>query len=159
MERNFELVNGRWIGDGHPCFIIAEIGQNHQGDVTVAKELIRMAKECGADCVKFQKSDLTNKFTKSVLERPYESPHAFANNYGDHKRFLEFSSDEYHELKQYAASVNILFSASAMDESSLDFLVQLGVPFVKIGSGDANNFLLLEKVAKTQLPVIYSTGK
>ena len=159
MERNFELVNGRWIGDGHPCFIIAEIGQNHQGDVNVAKQLIKTAKDCGADCVKFQKSHLTTKFTKSVLERTYDSPHAFGNTYGDHKRFLEFSADQYQDLKQYAASLNILFSASAMDESSLDFLVQLGVPFIKIGSGDANNFLLLEKVAKTRLPVIYSTGK
>jgi sialic acid synthase len=159
MKRSFELVKGRWIGEGYPCFIIAEIGQNHQGDVNIAKELIKMAKDCGADCVKFQKSDLPIKFTKSVLERAYDSPHAFGHSYGDHKRFLEFSPDEYRELMTYATSLNIPFSASAMDESSLDFLVKLGVPFIKIGSGDANNFLLLEKAAKTQLPVIYSTGK
>ncbi len=118
-----------------------------------------MAKDCGADCIKFQKSDLPIKFTKSVLERAYDSSHAFGHSYGDHKRFLEFSPDEYRELMTYATSLNIPFSASAMDESSLDFLVQLGVPFIKIGSGDANNFLLLEKAAKTQLPVIYSTGE
>ncbi len=76
MARSFELVNNRkWIGDGHPCFIIAEIGQNHQGSIEIAKELIKMAKDCGADCVKFQKSDLQAKFTKSVLSRHYDSPH------------------------------------------------------------------------------------
>ena len=116
--RNFELINNRWIGDGHPCFIIAEIGQNHQGDIEIAKKLIKMAKDCGADCVKFQKSDLHAKFTKSVLTRHYESPHAWGTTYGEHKTFLEFSEDQYKELMAFASSVNIYFTASAMDEVS-----------------------------------------
>jgi len=120
--------------------------------------MIRQAKECGADCVKFQKSDLQAKFTPSVLNRPYQSPHAFGKTYGEHKKFLEFTKEQYVQLKAYAESLPIHFSASAMDEVSLDFLVQLQVPFLKIGSGDANNFAMLEKAAKTQLPIIYSTG-
>ena len=116
MARSFELVNNRWIGDGHPCFIIAEIGQNHQGDIEIAKKLIKMAKECGADCVKFQKSDLQAKFTKSVLARHYNSPHAYGSTYGEHKIFLEFSEEQYKELMTYASSINILFTASGMDE-------------------------------------------
>ena len=77
-----------------------------------------MAKDCGADCVKFQKSDLHAKFTKSVLARHYESPHAWGTTYGEHKTFLEFSEDQYKELMAFASSVNIYFTASAMDEVS-----------------------------------------
>lgn len=116
MARSFELLKNKWIGDGHPCFIIAEIGQNHQGDIDIAKKMILMAKDCGADCVKFQKSDMHSKFTNSVLERVYESPHAFGTTYGEHKRFLEFSAEQYKELMSYASSVGIHFTASAMDE-------------------------------------------
>ncbi|KZS07520.1 Sialic acid synthase [Daphnia magna] len=135
MGRSFELINNRWIGDGYPCFIIAEIGQNHQGDIEIAKKLIKMAKDCGADCVKFQKSDLYAKFTKSVLDRQYESPHAWGSTYGEHKQFLEFSKDQYEELMAFASSLNIHFTASAMDDVSVDFLINLRVPFLKIGSG------------------------
>jgi len=183
MPPQFELRAGRWIGEGFPCYIIAEIGQNHQGSVDTAKQLIKVAKDCGADCVKFQKSDFSAKFTASVLSRRYDSPHAFGLTYGEHKRFLEFSVEQYKELIAYAQSLSIDFSASAMDEVnliikfetpeknifqklfhiyskvSLDVLVQLEVPFIKIGSGDANNFHLLVKAAKTQLPIIYSTGE
>lgn len=116
MDRCFKLNESRWIGKGHPCFVIAEIGQNHQGDVNIAKELIKVAKISGADCVKFQKSDMEAKFTKGVLSRKYESPHAFGVTYGEHKRYLEFSSDEYVELKLFAKSLGILFTCSAMDE-------------------------------------------
>ena len=125
MARNFELVPGRWIGDGHPCYIIAEIGQNHQGDVQVAKQLISVASQCGVDCVKFQKSDLQAKFTTSVLARPYNSPHAFGATYGEHKQFLEFSSEQYKELMKYASSLNVHFTASAMDEVGLYIIFEL----------------------------------
>lgn len=116
MARKFELAPCRWIGDGHPCYVIAEIGQNHQGDIEVAKQLIKVASECGVDCVKFQKSDFKAKFTESVLSRPYQSPHAFGATYGEHKKFLEFSGQQYQELKKYAESMNVHFTASAMDE-------------------------------------------
>jgi len=158
MAPKFELSTGRWIGEGFPCYIIAEIGQNHQGSVETAKKLMKVAKDCGADCVKFQKSDFGAKFTRSVLSRRYDSPHAFGSTYGEHKQFLEFSIEQYEELIAYANSLSIDFSASAMDEISLDVLVQLKVPFIKIGSGDANNLPFLVKAAKTQLPIIYSTG-
>ncbi|CAG9861330.1 unnamed protein product [Phyllotreta striolata] len=139
-------------------FVIAEIGQNHQGSLDTAKYLIKTAKDCGADCVKFQKSDIHEKFNKSALSRPYESPHSFGLTYGEHKRFLEFSEEEYRQLKEYACELGILFTASAMDVNSLDFLINLGVPFIKIGSGDANNYLLIEKAARSGIPLVVSTG-
>ncbi|XP_057658886.1 sialic acid synthase [Diorhabda carinulata] len=139
-------------------FIIAEIGQNHQGNIEIAKKLIKIAKDCGADCVKFQKTDLKEKFNNKALLRPYNSPHSFGKTYGEHKQFLEFSKDDYRELKYFANKVGILVTASAMDVKSLEFLIDLEVPFIKIGSGDANNFILIEKAAKTAIPLVISTG-
>ncbi|OXB63407.1 hypothetical protein ASZ78_000302 [Callipepla squamata] len=116
MAREFELCPGRRVGGDNPCFIIAEIGQNHQGDLDIAKRMIRMAKDCGADCAKFQKSELEYKFNKKALERPYTSEHSWGKTYGEHKRHLEFSHDQYRELKKYAEEVGIFFTASGMDE-------------------------------------------
>jgi sialic acid synthase len=99
-------------------FVIAEIGQNHQGDIKLAKEMILKAKEAGVDCVKFQKSSLTDKFTTKALDRPYFSENSWGKTYGEHKRYLEFSLEEFRELKNYAESLNLVFSASAMDPVS-----------------------------------------
>ncbi|XP_022201281.2 sialic acid synthase isoform X2 [Nilaparvata lugens] len=146
------------IGTSHPCFIIAEIGQNHQGDIEIAKKLIQKAKICGADCVKFQKSHLQSKFTQSALNRPYDSPHAWGKTYGQHKEFLEFTADQYYALQEFAKEIGILFTASGMDIESVDFLANMKVPFIKIGSGDADNFPLIKRAARTHLPLIISTG-
>lgn len=139
-------------------FVVAEIGQNHQGDVNVAKEMILSAKESGADCVKFQKSCLTEKFTAAALARPYRSLNSWGKTYGSHKEFLEFTVEQYQELQAFARELNILFTASAMDLRSLDDLYALGVPFVKVGSGDANNLALIERVAANETPAVISTG-
>merc|ERR1711931_3639 len=123
MSSVFEICPGRKVGEGQPCFIIAEIGQNHQGDIKIAKEMIKMVKDCGADCAKFQKSELEHKFNKEALARPYNSEHSWGATYGDHKRFLEFSHDEFRELKRYAEEdVGICFTASAMDLKAGDVL-------------------------------------
>ncbi|KAH8382172.1 hypothetical protein KR009_002116 [Drosophila setifemur] len=139
-------------------YIIAEIGQNHQGCLETAKKMILEAKLAGCHCVKFQKSDLPAKFTRSALDREYVSEHAWGKTYGEHKEFLEFSREQYLELQAYSSEINVDFTASAMDECSLDFLVDLKVPFIKIGSGDANNFLLLKKAAGLEIPLVISTG-
>ena len=118
------------------------------------------AKRCGADCVKFQKSSLSDKFTKSTLERAYESPHSYGKTYGEHKRAIEFSLDQYSQLQVFCQSQGIAMTASAMDPVSVDQLVQdLKVPFVKVGSGDSNNPILLEKVARmAEMGAVVSTG-
>ncbi|CAN9510119.1 unnamed protein product [Ophioblennius macclurei] len=158
MPLEFELCPGKMIGGAHPCFIIAEIGQNHQGDIEIAKKMIKMAKDCGADCAKFQKSELEYKFSKPALGRLYNSKHSWGKTYGDHKRHLEFSHDQYRELKKYAQEVGIFLTASAMDEKAVDFLDELDVPFFKVASCDANNFPYLEKTAKKGRPMVVSTG-
>lgn len=150
-------VGNRVIGNGR-TFVIAEIGQNHQGDIEVAKRLIAEAKAAGADCVKFQKSCLSEKFTQNALQRQYDGPNSWGKTYGDHKQFLEFTIEQYKLLQCYANELDIIFTASAMDIQSLHDLYDLNVPVIKIGSGDANNIPLLVKAAKSQVPLIISTG-
>lgn len=89
---------------------------------------------------------------------PYESSNSWGKTYGEHKQFLEFSSDEFLELQQYATAKDILFSASAMDIESFRYLENIKVPFIKIGSGDANNIQLLKETAKSSIPLVISTG-
>ncbi|MCI4394152.1 hypothetical protein PGIGA_G00165470 [Pangasianodon gigas] len=158
MPLEFELCPGRKIGGSNPCFIIAEIGQNHQGDIEIAKKMIRMAKSCGADCVKFQKSELEHRFTRRALERSYSSPHAWGSTYGEHKRHLEFSHAQYRELQSFAQEVGIFFTASGMDEMAVEFLHEINVPFFKVASADTNNIPYLEKTAMKGRPMVISSG-
>ena len=123
--------------------------------------MIRKAKLCGADCVKFQKSNLTEKFTQQALSRPYNSQHSFGKTYGEHKIHLEFSEETYKDLQNFCQNeVKIAMTASAMDEKSVEFLDEiLNVPFIKIGSGDVNNYFVLEKVARLEhRNAVISTG-
>lgn len=104
------------IGENLPCFLIAEIGQNHQGSLETAKKMILEAKNIGVNCVKFQKTDLNEKFTASALKKEYCSENSWGKNYGEHKSFLEFSIEDFKVLQEYASELGILFSASAMDQ-------------------------------------------
>ena len=158
MTQDLELCSGRFIGAEHPPFIIAEIGQNHQGELDIAKRMISAAAEAGVDCVKFQKSSLSDKFNARALARPYTSPHSWGDTYGDHKRHLEFTEDQFRQLQQHATEKGVFFTASAMDPVSAEFLDSINVPFIKIGSGDSNNLPLLAKVAKMGRPMVVSTG-
>lgn len=117
-----------------------------------------LLQECGADCAKFQKTCIQEKFTKKTLERSYDHSNSWGKTYGQHKNYLEFSEDEFVELQAYAKKIGILFTASAMDLISLEFLVSIDVPFIKIGSGDANNIPLIEAAAATNIPLVISTG-
>lgn len=142
----------------HKTFIIAEIGQNHQGDIEIAKKMIIEAKSIGADCVKFQKSCLKEKFTAAALQRSYVSVNSWGKTYGEHKEYLEFTIEQYKILQTFANELGILFTASAMDIQSLQDLYSLNVPVIKIGSGDANNIPLLRMAAMNSTPLIISTG-
>lgn len=153
---SFEVAN-QIIGQ-RKIFVIAEIGQNHQGSIKIAKKMIAEAKRAGADCVKFQKSCLIEKFTANALNRPYDGPNSWGKTYGDHKQYLEFNNEQYKSLQNFANEQNVLFTASAMDIKSLQDLDGLNVPVIKIGSGDANNIPLLVRASKLQTPLIISTG-
>ena len=146
------------VGDGHPAFIIAEIGINHQGDVSIAKNLIQKVKECGADAVKLQKRSISRILTKSGLEMAYDNRNSFGKTYGEHKIALELSEADYHELNTYCKKMDIIFCASGWDEESIDFLDEMGIPFFKMASADLTNFPLLVHTAKKNKPMILSTG-
>jgi len=140
------------------CYIVAEIGNNHQGEVEKAKEMFLVAKECGVDAVKLQKRDNKSLYTKTLYNKSYENPNSFGNTYGEHREFLEFGLEEYKELKAYAAELGIDMFATAFDIPSADFLEEVGVPAYKIASGDLTSIPLLEHVARKGKPIILSTG-
>lgn len=151
-------IGKKYVGDGCPVFVIAEIGINHNGDINLAKKLIDEASRIGVDAVKFQKRDTNEILTKEGLNKPYTSPHAFAPTYGEHRNKLEFGESEYKEIKNYCDEKGILFFASVWDPKSADFMAGFNTDAYKIPSADLINIPLLEYVAKKDKPVLLSTG-
>lgn len=139
-------------------FIIIDIGSTHCADIEIAKKLIRYASISGIDCIKFQKRCTKALLTKEGRERKYDSPHAMGDTYGEHRDNMELSSDNFRELKEYTLERNMFFTASAWDEPSLDFLVSLDVPFIKVASADLTNLPFLKKISQKTQNVILSTG-
>jgi sialic acid synthase len=151
-------IDGKIIHDDSNCYVIAEIGHNHQGNLETAKDMFRAAKECGADAVKLQKRDNRALYTKDLYDKPYDNRNSYGNTYGEHREALEFGWKEYVELKEYANEIGIQMFATAFDFSSADFLAKLDVPAFKVASGDLKNIPLLTYIAKFQKPMIVSTG-
>lgn len=151
-------IDGFVIDDSSECYVIAEIGHNHQGSVEKCKELFRQAKDCGANAVKLQKRDNRALYTREMFDKPYENENSFGPTYGLHREALEFGWDEYCELKRYAAELGITFFATAFDFQSADFLAELDVPAFKIASGDVKNIPLMKHIARLGKPMVISTG-
>ena len=146
------------IGDHSPCYVIAEIGHNHQGSLEKARELFREAKQAGAHAVKLQKRDNRGLYTRAAYNKPYDNENSFGATYGEHREFLEFGAREYRELQTYARELGVDFFATAFDIASADFLEALDVPAYKIASGDLKSAPLLKHVAQFGKPMIISTG-
>jgi N-acetylneuraminate synthase/sialic acid synthase len=146
------------IEDASDCYVIAEVGHNHQGDVEKAKQLLAAAKDCGAQAVKLQKRDNRSLYTRALYDKPYDHENSFGATYGAHREALEFGQAEYAELQRYAREIGITFFATAFDFNSADFLAKLDMPAYKIASGDINNTPLLKHVAALGKPMIVSTG-
>ena len=157
-EQRHMQVNDLVISDHSKAFVIAEIGHNHQGNVETCKQMFQAAAEAGATAVKLQKRNNKELFTKEFYESPYNSENAFGSTYGEHRDALEFDFDTYLELKTFAESLGVLFFSTAFDFSSVDFLVKLNVPLIKIASGDLKSIPLLKYAASTNIPLIVSTG-
>lgn len=146
------------INDQSDCFVIAEIGHNHQGNLDLCKQMFKVAKECGASAVKLQKRNNIKLYTKEFYDSAYNSENSFGATYGLHREALEFGEKEYQELKRYADELGILFFATAFDVDSANFLQKLDVPCFKMASGDLTNIPLLKHVAHMGKPMILSTG-
>ena len=151
-------IGDRRIGEGESCFVVAEIGLNHNGDVELAKKLIDAAVGCGADAVKFQKRSVDKILTKEALDAPYDTWYAYGKTYGEHRKALELSIEEFIALQNYSNERNVIFFASPWDEESADFLESINVPLFKIASADVINLPLIEHIAKKRKPMIVSTG-
>lgn len=144
------------VGDGAPCFIVGEIGINHNGDVQIARKLIDLAAISGCQAVKFQKRTLDVVYSAEEMARPRENP--FGPTNGDLKRGLEFGADQYQAIDRHCREQGVLWFASCWDERSVDFIEQWAPPAYKIASASLTDDALLRHHRRTGRPMILSTG-
>lgn len=161
-------INGRKVGPGHPAYVIAEIGANHNGDMTLAREMISAAKECGCDAVKFQLWGRHTAHTESYIRKlsaqkklgdvDLATPELGLGTVADQLEKFQCNQDQHVELKQYADKLGIDFSSTALTEEDIDFLAELKVAFLKIASQDTDHPHFIRYIAEKGMPTILSTG-
>lgn len=153
-------IGERLVGPGHPCFLIAEAGVNHNGDAELAKQLVDAAVDAGADAVKFQVFRADEMVLPDAPKVAYQeaSSEVAGESQRDMLRRLELSDTDIAGIKSYCDTRGILFLASVFDEAGIELLVRLRVPALKIASGELNNDPLLHIAAHTGKPLIVSTG-
>ncbi len=152
-------IGDKLIGEGEPCFIVAEAGVNHNGDIVLAKKLIDAAATAGADAVKFQTFKAEDVVTTDADKAAYQKE----TTDGGESQFqmlknLELGRDDFKKLFDYAGKKGVIFLSTPFDHKSVDLLSELGVPAFKIPSGEINNFPLLQHIADQEKPMILSTG-
>ena len=155
MDR-FVKIGKYNVGDLSHCFIIAEIGINHNGDINLAKRLVKLAKDNGCDAVKFQKRTVELVYSKHELEM--ERPNPFGNTNGDLKRGLEFSYEQYQEINKYCREHDILWFASCWDKNSVDFIDSFNPPCHKIASASLTDDDLILHIKSKGRPILLATG-
>jgi N-acetylneuraminate synthase len=156
MAREIQL-DSRWIGDGHPSYIVAEIGVNHNGSVDIAKELIKQAHHAGVDAVKFQKRTPELCVPREQWDIMRETPWGYIS-YIEYRRKMEFQQAEYAEIDRYCKELGIAWFASVWDEPSVEFLEEFQPVCYKVPSASLTDHGLLRCLHSTGRPVILSTG-
>lgn len=149
-------IADKYIGENKPCFIIAEIGINHNGSLNMAKKMIDIAVTTGCDAVKFQKRTIDIVYSKEELAKERKS--VFGNTNGDLKRGLEFGFEDYKEIDSYCKEKGIIWFASCWDEESVDFMEQFNIPCYKIASASLTDDNLLKHTRSKGKPILLSTG-
>ena len=153
-EEKMKIANFN-IGEGS-CFVIAEIGNNHNGDFKRAIKMIDLAIEMGADCVKFQMRHLDKVYRQKSLNKSGED---LGTEYIiDLLKRFEFSVDKHKKISEYCNSKGVLYMCTPWDESSIKILESFGVKAYKVASADLTNLPLLDTLSKTGKPLIISTG-
>lgn len=151
-------IGGIPVGEGHPCFIVAEIGINHNGDMDLTRKMIDVAEAAGFNAVKFQKRTVDVVYTPEELAKPRENP--FGPTNGDLKYGLEFGREEYEEIDRCCKEHGILWFASCWDEGSVDLIDKFDVPCYKIASASLTDDELLRHTRRAagHRPIILSVG-
>ena len=156
MKREIKIGN-KWVGDGHPTYVIAEIGINHNGDVQAAKDLIKAAHDAHVDAVKFQKRTPEICVPDKQKGQMRDTPWGYIS-YLDYRYKVEFGQKEYEEIDAYCRSLGIDWLASAWDVPSLEFIDAFNPPAHKVPSALLTDHNLLRAIKATGRPVILSTG-
>src|SRR5262245_52139916 len=150
-------IGSSQVGDGHPCFIVGEIGINHNGDVQIAKKLIDVAEAAGCDAVKFQKRTPELCVPPAQRNVMRETPWGYIS-YMKYREKVEFGQAEYQQIDEYCREQGIMWFASCWDEPSVDFIKKFNVPCYKIASATLTNRKLLAHTRDVGKPVVLSTG-
>ncbi|MEI8132526.1 MAG: N-acetylneuraminate synthase family protein [Leptolinea sp.] len=156
MTRELKIGN-KWVGDGHPTYVIAEIGINHNGELDNARKMIDAAKHAGVDAVKFQKRTPELCVPDNQKNQMRETPWGYIS-YLDYRYKVEFTEVEYHEIDRHCKHLGIDWFASVWDEGSVDFLEAFNPVCYKIPSASLTDSNLLKKIRSTGRPAILSTG-
>ena len=150
-------INGQWVGHEHPAYLVGEIGINHNGDMDIAKQLIKAAKDAGLDAVKFQKRNPDVCVPEEQKTQMRDTPWGYIS-YLDYRYKVEFNKEQYQEIDKFCNAIGISWFASAWDESSVDFMEELDTCAYKVASASLTDHSLLKKMRATGKPMILSTG-
>ena len=156
MTREVKIGNKR-VGDGHPTYVIAEIGINHNGDLEIARQMIDAAVHAGADAVKFQKRTPEICTPPDQQKQMRDTPWGYIN-YLDYRHKIEFGEEQYREIDRHCRDKNITWMVSVWDEPSVDFMEKFDTPAYKVPSASLTDHNLLKYVRGTGKPVIVSSG-
>jgi len=151
MFRKEEMKNGESV-------VIAEVGQNHQGELDLARKYIKMFAEAGADIVKFQTRDNRFLFSECAYNKNYDSENAFSDVYGLHREALELDIEFLPILKSDCQKYGVKFMSTPFDEPSLELLCDVGVDVLKVASFDIGNLPFLDKISRKNIPIVMSVG-
>lgn len=152
------VIGEKVLGDSHHCFIIAEAGVNHNGNINCAKKLIEVAADAKVDAVKFQTFKTENLVTKTTKTAEYQHRNTGESSYYEMIKNLELSKEQFRELKEYAESKGLVFMSTPAGKEDTDELYELGIKLCKVDSSNLTNIPHLEHMAKKGLPMIISTG-
>jgi len=150
-------IGNRWVGEGYPTYVIGEIGINHNGEVKIAKDLIKVAKDAGVDAVKFQKRTPEVCVPLEQQTKMRETPWGYIS-YLEYRRKVEFGVEEYQEIDRYCKEIGLDWFASVWDENAVDFLEAFEPVCYKVASASLTDHGLLKKIRSTDRPIILSTG-
>jgi len=139
-------------------YIIAEIGNNHQGSLETAIKMVHAAKYCGVNAVKFQKRSISNLYTQQFFNSAYDNPNSFGKTYGEHRQYLELDIGQLGKLRHITDDLGLDFIVTPFDLQSLEELERIGCCFYKIASADLTFMQLIERISNTSRPIIISTG-